>query len=216
MTARPWVKVCGMTRLADALAAVEAGARAIGFILTPRSPRYVSVETAAAIAAALPPDVARVGVVVDMPLDTLRSTATAIGLTAIQAHGSESAAYCREVELPLVKALATRPGLALDDLTPFAPWPILLDGYASGTRGGTGTLADHDLAREAVRSGFRVVLAGGLGPENLADAVRRVEPLAVDLNSGVEERPGIKDPDRIRASLATLMEFETKELSWPW
>lgn len=217
MSRRPWVKVCGLTRPEDARAAVAAGADAVGVILAPASPRAVDVEQARAVLAGLPPGVARVGVVVDATPPAVRDWVAALGLTAIQAHGAESPEVCRAYGVPVVKAIPAGPGFPLERLQPYRGMPVLLDGEAGGRSGGTGRRADWDGARRAAAAGYRVLLAGGLGPENLRDAVERVAPIAVDLNSGVETAPGRKDPARITAALEALRNLEAPEAStWPW
>ena len=215
----PFVKVCGITRLEDAVPAVEAGARAIGFVLVPESPRHVSVAAAARISAALPEGVARVGVVVNLPPPVVAHLVAAIGLTAIQAHGEETPDTCRAYGLPVVKAFAPGPEAAVEDLEPFRGFPILIDAVDPGFRGGSGRTADWGFARRAVERGFRILLAGGLGPETVAAACRAVEPVAVDLNSRVEVRPGIKDIARIQGALRTLDAMgmdPPEETAWPW
>ncbi len=217
MIRAPFLKVCGITRLADALAAVEAGARAIGFVLVPGSPRRVNVEAARAIAAVLPPGVARVGVTASLSPEAVRELAAAIGLTAVQAHGDESAELCRAYRIPVVKAFPAGPGFDPGVLEAFRDFPVLLDGAAGGLRGGTGRTADWSAARRAREAGHRVLLAGGLGPGNVLEAVRAAAPVAVDLNSGVETAPGIKDPDRIREAAIRLAALPPpEETAWPW
>ena len=214
---RPFVKVCGITREIDARAALDAGAHAIGFILIPESPRYIDPGDARAIASRLPESVARVGVVADMQPGTVRGLVASIGLTAIQAHGKESMAMCREYGVPTVKALPAGAEAKLSDFDAFRTLPILLDGFSPSARGGTGNTANWDLARSARENGYCVLLAGGLGPENVLDAVRRVGPVAVDLNSGVEIEPGIKSGPRIQQCLKALQMLEPmEEQEWPW
>ncbi len=212
---RPFVKVCGITRAEDAAAAVAAGADAVGFVFAPDSPRRISPARAAEIGRALPERVARIGVTVDLSPESMRALAEAAGLTAIQAHGEEPETVCRAYPLPTVKAI---PGAAdLQELEAYRTRPVLLDGRAPGRRGGTGRPADWELARRAGEAGFRILLAGGLGPENLMDAIRAARPAAVDLNSGVESAPGRKDPDRLRRALELLAGLEPPEESaWPW
>lgn len=214
---KPWVKVCGITRAEDARAAIEAGARAVGFILVEESPRFVDARTAAAIARDLPENVARVGVVVNRPVEAVRALVEKIGLTAVQAHGEEPVEDCRAYGVPTVKVFRTAADFEVEDLAPFRDFPVFLDGYAPGARGGTGVRADWSAARAAVEAGYRVLLAGGLGPDSVAEAVRTVGPVAVDLNSGVESEPGRKDPALIRAAVHALETFDDgEEFPWPW
>jgi len=213
----PWIKVCGITREEDARAAVEAGAHAVGFIFAAGSPRCVSPELAARIARTLPPHVARVGVTVSLSPDEVRTLVREVGLTAIQAHGEESAETCRAYGVPVVKAFRSVPGFPLHRLEPYRDRPILLDAYDPELRGGTGRTADWELARRAGEAGFRILLAGGLGVENVLEAVARARPVGVDLNSLVETAPGIKDPDRVRAALERVGELDPPlEETWPW
>lgn len=214
---RPFLKVCGITRAEDARAAVEAGARAVGFVLAPESPRYVAPERAAAMARDLPPGVARVGVTVDGDVGRLRALVRAIGLTAVQVHGEADPAALSTLQVPVVKALAFPPGAGLDRLEPYRAFPILLDGWSPQIRGGTGARADWELAAKAGAAGFRVLLAGGLSEDNVLEAVAAVAPLAVDVNSGVEREPGVKDPARIRAVVARLATLPPRdEADRPW
>jgi phosphoribosylanthranilate isomerase len=214
---RPFVKVCGITRAEDALAAVRAGARAIGFVFVPGSPRQIDVTLAASIARLLPPRIARVGVVCDLDREAMRDLIDGAGLTALQAHGEEPPELCAGLGVPVIKAFAAGPGFDPGRLAPYRPFPVLLDGGTRPGWGGSGQSADWAVARAAREQGFRVLLAGGLGPDNVALAVRRVEPIAIDLNSGVEQKPGEKDPERMAAALAALGDLEPPlESSWPW
>jgi phosphoribosylanthranilate isomerase len=156
-------------------------------------------------------------VTVSLPPETVRRLVESIGLTAVQAHGEESPELCAAYPVPVVKALRTGPGFSVDDLAPYRRWPVLLDGFDPGARGGTGHRADWSVAAEARRAGYRVLLAGGLGPDTVREAVERVQPVAVDLNSAVETGPGIKDAARIRDALARLSDLDPpgKE-TWPW
>jgi phosphoribosylanthranilate isomerase len=211
------VKVCGITRAEDALSAAASGVDAVGFILVPESPRCVTPETAAAIARRLPPEVAKVGVLVNRPPREVRALVQAIGLTAVQAHGDETPEECREYGLPVVKAVAAGEDFTWTRLAPYRDLPVLLDAASSGARGGTGETANWSEAARARREGYRILLAGGLGPGNLREAVRVVRPVAVDLNSGVEASPGVKDLDRIRACMERFAGWgPPEEAKWPW
>jgi phosphoribosylanthranilate isomerase len=194
------VKVCGITREEDATAAVEAGASAIGFIFWPKSPRFVDPFRARTIARSLPPFVTPVGVFVNQPADYVNSVASLVGLGAVQLHGDETIADAAAIDRPVIKAM--RPADAA-----VASWPaktlILLDVDDPVTRGGTGRTVDWAAAAD-VAAGRRVLLAGGLTPENVADAVARVRPYGIDVSSGVERSPGIKDHQRLRALFEAL------------
>lgn len=205
MPPRARVKICGITRVEDALAAVEAGADALGFMFYPPSPRHLSLEAAQAIIALLPPFVARVGVFVDASAEAIRTTADACGLDTLQLHGAETPEFCRTLApRPVLKAFRIRGPECLEALPAYAGQAWLLDSYVAGTLGGTGRTFNWDLAATAVRQGGRVVLAGGLTPDNVAAAVRAVRPWAVDVSSGVEASPGCKDPARMRDFLQAV------------
>jgi phosphoribosylanthranilate isomerase len=211
------VKVCGITRAEDALAAVGAGARAVGFVFVPGSPREVTPEIAAAIGRLLPRSTARVGVIADLAPAAVRALVRTAGLNAIQAQGNETPEACAAYGVPAVKAFAAAAGFDPTRLLPFRRFPVLLDGGRAAGVGGTGSPADWRMAGRARAEGYRVLLAGGLGPENVLEAVRAVGPLAVDLNSGVEEAPGRKDPSRIAAAIRALAFLAPpEETTWPW
>lgn len=193
------IKICGITRIEDALAAVAAGADAIGLVFYAKSPRAVTPAQAKAIVAALPPFVTSVGLFVDMPRAELKQLLAEVPLDLLQFHGDESPEDCAGHGRPFIKALRVKPG---DDVAAaIARYPdaagILLDTYVPGTPGGTGEAFDWSLVpRDAAKP---VVLAGGLTPENVGDAVRQVRPYAVDVSGGVEASKGIKDAAKIKA-----------------
>ncbi|MDH4569455.1 phosphoribosylanthranilate isomerase [Pseudomonas sp. BN414] len=193
------IKICGITRIEDALAAVAAGADAIGFVFYAKSPRAVTPAQAGAIIAALPPFVTTVGLFVDMPRAELTQLLKEVPLDLLQFHGDESPADCGGYGRPYIKALRVKPG---DDVAAaIARYPeasgVLLDTYVAGTPGGTGEAFDWSLVpRNAAKP---VILAGGLTPENVGDAVRQVRPYAVDVSGGVEASKGIKDAAKIQA-----------------
>jgi len=188
-------KVCGMTRLTDALHAVQHGATAVGFVFWPRSPRYVPPQRAAEIINELPGTVTAVGVFVNQPVDEIQRIAAAAGITAIQLHGDEPPAYAEALGWPVWRAVTLQDADAT--LTAWPPsTPILLDAHDPVRRGGTGQTIDwHAAARLA--AGRRVILAGGLTPDNVQDAVETVRPMGVDVSSGVEQAPGVKDFDKV-------------------
>lgn len=194
------VKICGITCVDDALAALEAGADALGFMFYPPSPRHLLPEAARDIIRALPPFIARVGVFVDASEDRVAHVAALAGLDIVQFHGRETVDYCRRVRGPrVIKAFRMDGPPALGRLAEFDGFAWLLDSYVAGAYGGTGQTFNWDLACEAVRRGGRVILAGGLTPENVGRAVAAVRPYAVDVSSGVESAPGRKDPEKLRA-----------------
>lgn len=188
-------KVCGMTRLTDALHAVRHGATAVGFIFWPKSPRAVSAARAAEIVRELPAGVTTVGVFVNQPVDEIRRVAAASGITAIQLHGDEPPAVADALAWPVWRAVALPHAAAVLPVWP-ADTIILLDADDPVRRGGTGRAIDwSEAARIAARR--RVVLAGGLTPENVGEAIAAVRPFGVDVSSGVEEAPGVKDFDKV-------------------
>ena len=203
------VKICGIRRVQDALMAAEAGADAIGFIFWPNIPRFIDPFRARAIAAALPSLVMTVGVFVDQPADYIGGVASLVGLTAVQLHGSETPAFAASLRRPVVKAIS-RSGAA-----PFAvsAWPsnitVLVDAHDPAKRGGTGVTVDWEAAAEIARK-RRVILAGGLTPDNVGDAIARVRPYGIDVSSGVEVSPGVKSPERIKALFAAIQASDAK------
>lgn len=192
------IKVCGVTRPEDARAIAEAGADAIGLVFHPPSGRAIEIETALAVVAALPPFVTTVGLFLDPDAERVRSIIDGVGVDLLQFHGSETAGFCSGFGRPYIKAAAMAGG---DDPAAVAgnhprARGILADSHATGQAGGTGkAFAWEQLPRER---GYRLILAGGLTPDNVAEAVRRLRPDAVDVSSGVEREPGIKDVDRVR------------------
>jgi phosphoribosylanthranilate isomerase len=192
-------KICGITRIEDALAAVEAGADAIGLVFYGKSPRAVSIEQAAVILQALPPFVTSVGLFVDMQRDELQQLLQRLPLDLLQFHGDESPADCEGHGRPYIKALRVRPGE--DVAAAMAPYAgargILLDTFVEGVPGGTGASFDWSLVPE--NAAKPIILAGGLDAGNVATAIRQVRPYAVDVSGGVEASKGIKDAGKIRA-----------------
>ena len=192
------VKICGITRAQDAMLASDLGASAIGFVFWARSPRYVDPVEARAIAAQLPADVAPIGVFVDPPVDEVRRVVAHVGLAAVQLHGAEAPAVYGEWPYRVIKAIGVR-GAATVDLVRAVPdnVTVLLDAPDDERRGGTGRIVDWSVAR-VIAARRRTFLAGGLGPTNVAEAIRVVSPYGLDVSSGVEAEPGRKDPARLR------------------
>jgi phosphoribosylanthranilate isomerase len=199
------VKICGITRMEDAQASVDAGASAVGFIFWPGSPRRIDPFRAAKIAAALPPFVTPVGVFVNQPAAYVNGVAALVGLGVVQLHGDETPADAARIKRPVLKAVVPAPG------GDFAAWSarvmLLLDVHDPQRRGGTGRTVDW-AAAAAIAGRRRVILAGGLGPGNVADAIARVRPFGVDVSSGVESAPGRKDHGRIRALFEAMRTAE--------
>lgn len=196
------VKICGITNVADGLAAAEAGADALGFVFCEESPRRVSLSTAAEIVNRLPPFIVRVGVFVNAPEELVIRAIGACGLNLLQFHGQESPEYCLQFGVMSMKAFRIRGAESLDALEKYATEAWLLDAYTPGRLGGTGERFDWDLAVQARARGRPIFLAGGLTPENVAEAVLHVRPYGVDVSSGVEANPGKKDHGRVRAFIA--------------
>ena len=206
--ARVAVKVCGITNLEDGLMAARAGADAIGFVFVPDSPRGVDVPTAKAIARALPPFVLRVGVFVNAPRETVLRTADEVGLDVLQLHGDERPEDLGTLSRRVIKAVPVGPGFAAQDALRYETHAsgILLDTRATpgGLPGGTGQTFDWSKAREVRERASFLVLAGGLTPENVGVALTAVRPDVVDVASGVEKSPGLKDPDKVRAFIQAV------------
>ena len=199
------IKICGITNLEDALLATGLGADALGFIFYPKSPRYVAPAAAREIIAHLPPFVVSVGVFVDEGAHMVRELAAQVGLDWIQVHGQESPDYCRSLGRRVIKGFRIKDASSLKDLEPFqgAVQAFLLDTYKKGQVGGTGETFDWELARQAKQYG-QIVLAGGLTPDNVAQAIKVAQPQAVDTASGTEGAPGKKDPEKLRAFFSAL------------
>lgn len=191
------VKICGVTRPEDAELAVAAGADWIGLNFWPRSRRYVTVAQALEIAAAIPGDVRKVGVFVNAAAPALLEIAARIGLDLVQLHGDEDPEYCRALRRPHIRALRVADERDLAALEQIDSDLVLLD-TASPGYGGSGRVFDWSLARTAKSSGKKILIAGGLTPDNVAQAVREVRPFGVDVAGGVESAPGVKDPDKLR------------------
>lgn len=197
------VKICGITSAEDASAAVEAGADALGFVFVPGTPRLVHPEAAERIVAGLPPFVTAVGVFVDQPLEEVLRVASRCNLQAIQLHGDEPEDFSRRIPLKVIKAVRVR---GARDLRPISTYPahaFLLDAFVEGQAGGTGTTISWDLALQA-KGRAPIILSGGLRPETVGLAVRRVRPYGVDVSSGVEACPGRKDHQKVREFIAAV------------
>ena len=193
------IKICGITRAEDVLAAARCGANAIGLNFSAQSPRHVTPLRAAELMRALPPFVTSVGLFVDAAANEVMQTLAQTRVDLLQFHGDESAEYCRQFGVPFLKALRVRPGL---DLLQYAhdyydAKALLLDTYVEGTHGGTGATFDWALIPKNLP--LPVVLSGGLTPENVTAAIQAVKPWAVDVSSGVESSKGIKDAAKIAA-----------------
>lgn len=198
---RTRIKICGITREEDALAAVRLGADALGLVFYPPSPRYVSIERARALAAVIPPFVTLVGLFVNEKPETIRAVCDAVPLQLLQFHGDETEADCAGYGLPFIKAARVRPGLDLVEYASSFPTArgLLLDAFVEGYGGG-GKTFDWSLVPSNLP--LPLILSGGLDADNAAEAVRRFRPWAVDCSSGVEAAKGIKDEQKIAAFIA--------------
>jgi phosphoribosylanthranilate isomerase len=192
------VKICGITNIDDAMAAVDYGADALGFVFFKGSPRYITIQQAAAIVCKLPSFITTVGVFVDENSDRIRATISDAGIDVIQLHGEEKPEACQSSRRS-IKAIRVK---SIDSLEPLKTFKdlvsaFLLDAYAPDALGGTGQKFNWDIAVEAKQFG-RIILAGGLSPENIADAIRHVNPYGVDVSSGVERDKRNKDHQKMR------------------
>ena len=206
---RTRIKICGLTRTDDALAAVRLGADALGFIFVQESPRRVEPEAVAAITRRLPPLVTRVGVFKDQDPEWIRGVVEECGLHIVQLHGQESPEYCKLLGLEFIKAFRIRDEASLQPLGAYHPLvsrkAFLLDTFVPDKAGGTGKTFDWQLAQMA--SEFApIILSGGINPENVGEAITQVRPFAVDVSSGIEEAPGKKDPGRMAAFINRVYE----------
>jgi phosphoribosylanthranilate isomerase len=201
------VKICGITRQQDAEAAIDHGASAIGFIFWPSSPRFIDPYRARKIAKALPPFVSTVGVFVNQPREYINGVASLVPLSVVQLHGDETPDFASHLSRPVLKAVTRGESAAV--------WPkpamLLVDVHDPVKRGGTGRVVDWSMAAAIARE-RQIVLAGGLAPDNAAEAVAAVQPWGIDVSSGVEESPGIKDERRIAALFRAIHQLRVPTL----
>jgi phosphoribosylanthranilate isomerase len=191
------VKICGITSERDAASAIEAGADALGFVFYEKSPRFVTREIARDIIAKVPPFITTVGVFVNETADVIKGLREFVPLDRVQLHGDEDPEFSELLGPGVIKALRIKGEEDILVLKDYNATAFLLDAFVDGKPGGTGATFDWAIALEAKRYG-RIILSGGLTPENVAEAVVRAAPYAVDVSSGVESSPGVKDPDKIR------------------
>jgi phosphoribosylanthranilate isomerase len=201
------IKICGITNVQDTHAAVDLGADALGFIFVPDTPRYIEPQDAARAISELPPFVTKVGVFADESPEAISQIVQTCGLNAIQLHGSETPKYCDDMgassRVTIIKSFRVKDRHSLSPIPEYKVSAYLLDTYVKGKKGGTGETFNWDLAKEAKQYG-RVIIAGGLTPENVAEAIRHVQPYAVDVGSGVEASPGRKDHAKIKAFIENV------------
>ena len=191
------VKICGITNLDDALVATELGADALGFVFAD-SPRRIVLDQVQEIAAGLPPFVCKVGVFVDSGFEEIQRAISIGSLDLVQLHGSEDPDLCRLLAPRVVKSFRVKDESVLDLLSRYEVRAYLFDTYNKVLKGGTGQVFDWDIAKSATEKG-RIILSGGLNPDNVMQAVCDVRPYAVDVSSGVESRPGKKDHQKLRS-----------------
>lgn len=214
MAARTRIKVCGITIYEDAAAAVAAGVDGLGFIFASRSPRYIEPDRAREIISRLPPFVAAVGVFVDEESSAVQEIARYCRLSVLQLHGAEPPEYCRAMPLPVIKAYRVGPDSPAGVLAPYGGCVqgFLLDTYHSGMAGGTGIAFDWGLVKKIAPPG-PVILAGGLTPANVGEAIRQVRPYGVDVNSGIETEPGRKDIDKLQCFVKEVMKADRDQIT---
>ena len=196
MTVR--VKICGITNTEDALAAIEAGADALGFVFCESSPRLIEMRAAANIIHALPPFSAKVGVFINAPEEQLRAVLDECGIDTLQLQGDESPEFCGRFSCKVIKGFRVHDEQSFQRMVEYKAEAWLLDSFVPGQCGGTGQVGRWDLARRAAEIYPYVILAGGLTPVNVAEAIRQVGPYGVDVSSGVEAKPGRKDHQKVR------------------
>ncbi len=198
------IKICGITSVADGQAAAEAGADMIGLMFYEKSPRHVSLSVATEISRSLSPFVVKVGVFANPSEDLVLRAISECGVTMLQFHGDEPPAFCTRFGVMSMKAFRIKNAESLAALPLYATDAYLLDAYSPEALGGTGEKFNWELAIEAQKLGKPIFLAGGLTPENVADAVRRVQPFGVDVSSGVESAPGKKDHTKVKAFIQAV------------
>jgi phosphoribosylanthranilate isomerase len=205
------VKICGITSVADGVAAAEAGADMIGLMFYERSPRQITMATGAEMSRALSPFIVKVGVFVNPDEDTVMRAIGECGVTLLQFHGEETPEFCAQFGVMSMKAFRVRDAESLLALPNYSTDAHLLDAYSPDAHGGTGAKFNWDLAIEAKKHGKPIFLAGGLTPENIGAAVRQVQPFGVDVSSGVESAPGKKDSAKVRAFIQAVRQNQAPD-----
>ena len=203
------VKICGITNMDDALLAAELGADALGFIFVKTSPRHIRLSAARKIIQELPPFVIPVGVVADAEHDEILELIDETGICCVQLHGNESPKQLAKFPVPVYKSFRVDKEFNLEILQRYKGSAYLLDTHIDGVLGGTGKTFDWDIAVKAKAYG-RIILAGGLTPENIAEAVKKVQPYAVDVNSGVESATGKKDRNKLERLFKTIRSLQNE------
>ena len=198
------VKICGITNIEDALIAVEAGANALGFVFFQGSSRYISPEDATEVIRSLPPFVQTVGLFVNEEVAVVNLIADRCGLDVIQLHGEESPEYCNDIKRRVIKAFRVKDESSLDEMPNYQVAAYLLDAWFPAAHGGTGTTFNWGIAAKAATTNT-IILAGGLTPLNVAEAIATVKPYAVDVSSGVESVPRKKDANLIKSFIKSCV-----------
>ncbi|MFI5253566.1 MAG: phosphoribosylanthranilate isomerase [Bacteroidota bacterium] len=204
---KPRVKICGITNKEDALLCAHAGADALGFIFYPKSPRYIDPMKAKMIIDTLPPFVTPVGVFVNEQRERINQIISISGIRALQLSGDEKSEDCENYPIDVIKAFRIRDKSDFEYVKQYPVSAVMLDGADKDTYGGSGTLADFSIAVE-LKKYFLLILSGGLSPDNITDAVNRIHPYAIDINSGIEHSPGHKDHHNVRLLFERLHQIE--------
>ncbi|MDR3666713.1 MAG: phosphoribosylanthranilate isomerase [Ignavibacteriaceae bacterium] len=205
------VKICGITNLEDALIAAYLGADALGFVFVKESPRSITPDAARDIISKLPPFIVTTGVFVNSPEEEILSIIKQTRIQCVQLHGNESPAEYSKIKVPVIKAFHVDEHFIVNTIVRYPATAYLLDTYVKGKAGGTGKTFDWDIAVRAQAYG-RIILAGGLTPENIGDAIRKVQPYAIDISSGIESSPGKKDKRKLQ-ELFTVLHYLEREKS---
>lgn len=205
------VKICGITNLEDALIAAYLGADALGFVFVKESPRSITPDAARDIISKLPPFIVTTGVFVNSPEEEILSIIKQTRIQCVQLHGNESPAEYSKIKVPVIKAFHVDEHFIVNTIVRYPAAAYLLDTYVKGKAGGTGKTFDWDIAVRAQAYG-RIILAGGLTPENIGDAIRKVQPYAIDISSGIESSPGKKDKRKLQ-ELFTVLHYLEREKS---
>jgi phosphoribosylanthranilate isomerase len=205
------IKICGITNYDDAKIAVSLGVDALGFIFYQKSPRYIHPIAARDIIRKLPPFVAKVGVFVDDTEETIRAVFGQCGIDTVQLHGNETPQFVQRLSCAVIKAFAVKPGFDVSELSQYQVAGYLLDTWSDtpGLHGGSGKTFDWSIACDAAQRYPNVILAGGLNPSNIRDALENVQPYAVEFNSGVEIKPGVKNHYKMRDAVAIVKNWNT-------
>lgn len=193
------LKVCGITNLEDALVSAEFGADALGFVFYAKSKRYIDPLKAGEIISSLPPFIVKVGVFVNESISYLLEAQRLAGFDIFQLHGDETSEYCSDLERPYIKAMRVKSDLDKNYINSFNTRSFLFDTYSDDKFGGTGKSFDWDILENAGLSDKFVILSGGLEVNNVERAIKKIKPYAVDVSSGVEKSPGVKDHNKLKA-----------------